>query len=102
MDSGPAALGGPRADLVAALEPVLEPLGMEGVYDAVQDVYRAAPGYVEPEPELAALLRARFVGGSEAMGSQGRAPEIARARLTPGAVTVSMATEERNRRRFIR
>ena len=67
MDSGPSALGGGRADLITALEPMLEPLGVEGVYEAAQQLYRAAPNYVEPEPDLAALLRARFVGGSAAM-----------------------------------
>jgi len=67
MDSGPAALGGGRAELIAAMEPMLEPLGVAGVYDAVQQLYRAAPDYVEPPADLADLLRARFVGGSSAM-----------------------------------
>ena len=67
LDSGPAALGGARAELIAAMEPMLEPLGVAGVYDAVEALYRAAPGYVEPPVELAALMRARFLGGSASM-----------------------------------
>lgn len=66
MDSGPAALGGDRAALIEQLEPMLEAVGVEGVYDAVQSVYQAVPGYEAPLADLADLLRARFIGGSAA------------------------------------
>ena len=67
MDSGPAALGGTRAALIEMMEPHLEELGVEGIYDAVQALNAAAPDYVAPPADLADMLRARFVGGSAAM-----------------------------------
>lgn len=67
MDSGPAALGGDRAALIEAMEPLLGSVGVAGVYDAVQALYESAPDYVAPPPEVAALLRERFLAGSAAM-----------------------------------
>ncbi|MCW2494561.1 alpha/beta fold hydrolase [Jatrophihabitans sp.] len=67
MDSGPGALGGNRAALITYLEPMLASDGIEAVYAATEAIYAAQPGYVAPAPELAALLRSRFVAGSPAM-----------------------------------
>ena len=67
MDSGPAALGGARADLITQLEPMLERAGMAAVYEASEAVYRQLPGFIAPAPELAAFLRRRFLGGAPAM-----------------------------------
>ena len=67
MDSGPSALSGHRARLIAEMEPLLDTLGVAGVYDVVQSVYQSAPDYAAPPAELAELLRARFLGGTAAM-----------------------------------
>jgi len=67
MDSGPAALGGERAALIEAMEPLLGQVGVAGVYAAVQSIYEAMPDYVAPPPDLADLLRARFLAGAPAM-----------------------------------
>jgi pimeloyl-ACP methyl ester carboxylesterase len=67
MDSGPAALGGERAELISHLEPLLAELGVAGVYDLADSIYAARPGYVAPPAELAELLRLRFISGSAAM-----------------------------------
>ena len=67
MDSGPGALGGDRAALIEAMEPLLSSAGVAGVYDAVQTVYESVAGYVAPPPEVAAILRERFLAGSAAM-----------------------------------
>jgi pimeloyl-ACP methyl ester carboxylesterase len=67
MCSGPAGLGGPRAALIAHLEPVLAAAGVAAVYAATESIYRAQPGYVAPPPPVAAFLRRRFLAGSPAM-----------------------------------
>lgn len=67
MDSGPAALAGPRAERIAMLAPHLPTLGVAGVYAASEAAARAEPGYVAPPPPLAAFLEKRFLAGSAAM-----------------------------------
>lgn len=67
MCSGPAALDGARAALIAQLEPVLARSGLAGVYAASLAVYRAQAGYVEPPPPLAGFLERRFLAGVPAM-----------------------------------
>jgi pimeloyl-ACP methyl ester carboxylesterase len=67
MCSGPSALGGLRGERIATLAPVLPQLGLAGVWDAMQAVYAAEPGYEPPSPELGAFLRRRFFCGREAM-----------------------------------
>ncbi|MGH4024006.1 MAG: alpha/beta fold hydrolase [Pseudonocardiaceae bacterium] len=60
LGSGPAALpAGPRRTLLEATEPILRTEGIE----AVQRFREARDGIVQP-PELADLLRARFLGSS--------------------------------------
>jgi pimeloyl-ACP methyl ester carboxylesterase len=67
MCSGPAALGGERAQLIEYLEPVLAASGLAAVYAASLTLYRAQAGYVEPPAPLAAFLERRFVAGAPAM-----------------------------------
>ncbi len=67
MCSGPAALDGERAAMIAHLEPVLAASGLAGVYAASLAIYRAQAGYVEPVAPLAAFLERRFVAGVPAM-----------------------------------
>ncbi|HEU5006264.1 MAG TPA: alpha/beta fold hydrolase [Jatrophihabitantaceae bacterium] len=67
MDSGPAALAGPRAERIALLGPHLPTLGVAGVYQASEAAAAAEPGYVPPPPDLAAFLEKRFLAGSAAM-----------------------------------
>ncbi|HVF05928.1 MAG TPA: alpha/beta hydrolase, partial [Frankiaceae bacterium] len=59
MDSGPAALSGPRVDGMRALEPVLELHGANALFDAILG---QPPG--TPDDELTAFLRRRFVTSS--------------------------------------
>ncbi|HEX2300028.1 MAG TPA: alpha/beta hydrolase [Pseudonocardiaceae bacterium] len=60
LGSGPAALpAGPRRELLEAAEPILRTEGIE----AVQRLREARDGIVQP-PELAELLRARFLGSA--------------------------------------
>jgi pimeloyl-ACP methyl ester carboxylesterase len=67
MCSGPAGIGGARADMITQLEPVLAASGLAGVYAASLTIYRAQAGYVEPAAPLAAFLERRFVTGVPAM-----------------------------------
>jgi pimeloyl-ACP methyl ester carboxylesterase len=67
MDSGPAALAGPRAERIALLAPHLPSLGVAGVYQASEAAAASEPGYVPPPPDLAAFLEKRFLAGSAAM-----------------------------------
>jgi pimeloyl-ACP methyl ester carboxylesterase len=65
LGSGPAAIGGPRKDRMAALEPLL-PLGMAAVYEAVERLARFDPRWQNSPPELRAFLKERFVASSAA------------------------------------
>ena len=67
MDSGPAALGGMRAQRIELLRPHLPTLGVAGVYASSEAAAAAEPGYVAPTPELAAFLQKRFLAGPAAM-----------------------------------
>ena len=63
--SGPAAIGGPRHDRMAALEPLL-PLGMAAVYEAVERLAASDPRWIDAPPELKAFLKRRFIASSAA------------------------------------
>jgi pimeloyl-ACP methyl ester carboxylesterase len=65
LGSGPAAIGGPRKDRMAAIEPLL-PLGMSAVYQAVEQLAQADPRWVNAAPELRAFLKERFIASSAA------------------------------------
>ena len=65
MDSGPSALGGPRAERLALLSPVLDAVGLQGVYEALEALAPNDPHYVPPEPDLKEFLRRRFLAQSE-------------------------------------
>lgn len=65
LGSGPAAIGGPRKDRMAALEPYL-PHGMAAVYQAVEQVAQADPKWIAAPPELKAFLKERFIASSAA------------------------------------
>jgi pimeloyl-ACP methyl ester carboxylesterase len=67
MDSGPAGLGGARAQMIQLLRPYLPTLGVAGVYAASEAAAAAEPGYVAPSPELAAFMQRRFLAGSPDM-----------------------------------
>jgi pimeloyl-ACP methyl ester carboxylesterase len=67
LDSGPAALPGPRAERIALLRPFLPELGVVGIYAANEAAEADEPGYVPHPPELAAFYERRFLAGSEAM-----------------------------------
>ena len=67
LDSGPAALAGPRAEKIRLLAPLLPQLGVAGIYAAAAAAEAAEPGYVEPSAELAAFYERRFVAGNPAM-----------------------------------
>ena len=67
MDSGPAALGGMRAQRIEQLRPYLPSLGVSGIYDASEAAAAAEPGYLPAPPDLAAFLRRRFLAGLPAM-----------------------------------
>jgi pimeloyl-ACP methyl ester carboxylesterase len=67
MCSGPAGIGGARADTIERLTPVLAASGLAGVYAATLAASRAQAGYVAPPPPLAAFLERRFVAGVPAM-----------------------------------
>lgn len=71
LGSGPSAIGGPRKERMAALEPLL-PHGMGAVYQAVELLARADPKWQAAPAELRAFLRERFVassaGGLKGMG----------------------------------
>jgi pimeloyl-ACP methyl ester carboxylesterase len=79
LDSGPAGLPpGQRRELLDATEPVMRTQGIE----TVRRLLEARNGIVEP-PELAALLRARFLGSSS-VGLLGMATGL---RAEPDRVT---------------
>ena len=59
MDTGPAALSGPRVDGMRALEPILEQYGAGALFDAILG---RPPG--TPDDDLTAFLRKRFLASS--------------------------------------
>lgn len=63
LGSGPAAIGGPRKDRMAALEHLL-PHGMAAVYQAVEMLAKADPRWIASPPELKAFLKDRFIASS--------------------------------------
>jgi pimeloyl-ACP methyl ester carboxylesterase len=88
LDSGPGGLPpGPRRELLDTTEPVMRTQGIETVHRLIE----ARNGIVEP-PELAALLRARFLGSSS-VGLLGMATGL---RTEPDRVT-ELATALRTR-----
>ena len=69
MDSGPAGLSGPRVDRMRELEPVLDELGLDALFDRL---LARPPG--TPDDELTAFLRRRFVAsGVTALRTMGDA-----------------------------
>lgn len=65
MDSGPAGLTGPRADVLPFMAPILREGGMDALWEATQ----ALPPHPEkpvPTDDVRDFLRARLVGGSAA------------------------------------
>ncbi len=67
LDSGPAGLDGGRRARMNLLRPVLATHGMAAVYDAMEALSSAEPGYVARPPEMADFLRRRFLAGDPAM-----------------------------------
>jgi pimeloyl-ACP methyl ester carboxylesterase len=65
MSSGPAALTGPRAELMQFLRPLAQQGGLRGVRDAVESVEVDDPRVQAASPELRAFHRTRFLAGSE-------------------------------------
>lgn len=66
LGSGPAAIGGPRTERMAALEPLLDSGGMTSVYDGMEEMARYDPRWQQAPQELRDFLRARFVTSSAA------------------------------------
>lgn len=66
MDSGPAALTGPRADVMALLRPVIEQGGLLAVWDAMEALSATDPRRVHVVVDVKDFQRARLIGGSEA------------------------------------
>ncbi len=67
LDSGPAGLNGGRRARMDLLRPVLATHGMTAVYDAMEALSSAEPGYVAKPPAVADFLRRRFLAGDPAM-----------------------------------
>lgn len=67
LDSGPAGLDGGRRARMDLLRPVLANHGIAAVYDAMEALSAAEPGYVANPPEIADFLRHRFLAGDPAM-----------------------------------
>jgi len=65
MDSGPAALTGPRADVLPFMKPILLEGGLEAVWEATQSLPPHPDKPVVAE-DVRDFLRARLVGGSAA------------------------------------
>jgi pimeloyl-ACP methyl ester carboxylesterase len=59
MDSGPSALGGPRAEVLPLMKQILETQGVEAVWAASQALPTAKPR----PPEVMAFLERRFLAG---------------------------------------
>lgn len=64
MDSGPAALTGPRAEVMTLLRPVIEQGGLPAVWDAMEAISASEPRRVQVVVDLKDFQRARLVGGS--------------------------------------
>ena len=67
LGSGPAGLDGGRRARMELLRPVLATHGIVAVYDAMEALSAAEPGYVAHPPQIAAFLRHRFLAGDPAM-----------------------------------
>jgi pimeloyl-ACP methyl ester carboxylesterase len=66
LASGPAGLGGPRAERMRRLEPVLAAGGMPAVHDALEELSRADPAAAAVPAPVRAFLRERFLASSAA------------------------------------
>jgi pimeloyl-ACP methyl ester carboxylesterase len=64
MDSGPAALTGPRAEVLPLLKPVLEEGGMQALWEASEAISATRPGRQEVSDEVREFLKARMLGSS--------------------------------------
>ena len=62
MDSGPSALGGPRAEVLPLMKQLLDEQGLAAVWEAAQSLPTAKP---QP-PDVLAFLQKRFMAGSPA------------------------------------
>jgi pimeloyl-ACP methyl ester carboxylesterase len=62
MDSGPSALGGPRAEVLPLMKQILDEDGLAAVWAAAQSLPTAKP---QP-PDVLAFLQKRFMAGSPA------------------------------------
>jgi pimeloyl-ACP methyl ester carboxylesterase len=62
MDSGPSALGGPRAEVLPLMKQLLDEEGLAAVWEAAQSLPTAKP---QP-PEVLAFLQKRFMAGPAA------------------------------------
>lgn len=62
MDSGPSALGGPRAEVLPLMKQILDEHGLAAVWSAAQSLPTAKP---QP-PDVLAFLQKRFMAGSPA------------------------------------
>jgi pimeloyl-ACP methyl ester carboxylesterase len=62
MDSGPSALGGPRAEVLPLMKQILDEQGLAAVWEAAQALPTAKP---QP-PDVLAFLQKRFMAGSPA------------------------------------
>jgi pimeloyl-ACP methyl ester carboxylesterase len=67
LSSGPAGLDGGRRARMDLLRPVLMTHGIAAVYDAMQALERAEPGYVARPAALSDFLRRRFLASDPAM-----------------------------------
>ncbi len=66
LSSGPAALTGPRMDVLAFLPEVLASSGLEAIADASEALSAADPEAVDVPPEVRAFQRQRWLAGSAA------------------------------------
>lgn len=66
MSSGPAALTGPRVEVLPLLAPVLESGGMPALVDAVDAIEASDPRVQARPPEISAFLRRRMLASSPA------------------------------------
>ncbi len=62
MDSGPSALGGPRAEVLPLMKQILDEQGLAALWEAAQALPTAKP---QP-PDVLAFLQKRFMAGSPA------------------------------------